>query len=94
MTSDRRTPGFCIAWGIHYNAGLGICAWSLGQRIEGLWHAKYKHDAQASGSFHTLGLTRLRVVLVFVNALGVCCGAIDADNTVFPAFEMKDCYET
>ncbi len=35
------------------------------QHREGFWHGKYKHDAQASGSFHSLGLTRLRVVLVF-----------------------------
>ena len=29
-------------------------------------HGKYKHVAQASVSFHALGLTRLRVVLVLV----------------------------
>ena len=33
------------------------------QRREGLWHGKYKHDAQASVSNYTLGLTCWRVVL-------------------------------
>ena len=39
-----------------------------GHRREGFsWVAghEYKNDAQASESFHALGLTRLRVVLVF-----------------------------